>query len=583
MVSHAKRDRRLGVVGTPRCGVSGAMSCTQLRRGFRSARCPRAGTLRRDVPISVTLTPVFIFFFVLLFLTQPARAAEQANLRVAIGPFFAPALNDRLQQTSKLLPELLMADLSHQARFQLVERDKVQSLWNEMNLTASSLVARDKVARLGHILSCDWLVTGTVVEGREHPVIWTKVVEVRNGFMLDLHPTPYDGVDVTHTISDIVKFLGQAGTQKRARQFVGMASFVDMNPLLSPGREDWSKRLSATMEKHFHEAGFGITEMSAVTPLFEERRLEAAGLTGHAEQRVKLQAAFWLVDGGWAWATNAAGQLSIALRLQRVGGPEQLFHFTTPAGEATEKAVTETVAKALADTNEPPPELAAKAEAELLSKRGQELATRTSPFRILSGGRARLSGLDTIQQLAEQQKRGEEGRTATLAAYQRLLLLNPKDLNAKVMLGYGLLGDRDPDQRERGQALLREVVAANDPKYSPQAERQLNNASRIAAEAEKGRRSEVPSTDRDGLEKAVATDPTHWQAKYELGALLMMSMKGADRGRAADLLGEVMNQAPPELAEQARQRMPPWALTKQARKTASNPISPSPGPQAPAP
>jgi hypothetical protein len=194
-----------------------------------------------------------------------------------------------------------------------------------------------------------------------------------------------------------------------------------------------------------------------------------------------------------------------------------------------------------------------------------------------------LSGLDAIRQLEEQRKRGEEGRTATLAAYQRLLLLNPKDLNAKVMLGYGLLGDRDPDQRERGQALLREVVAANDPKYSPQAERQLKNADRIAAEAEKGRKSEVPSTDRDGLEKAVAADPTHWQAKYELGALLMMSMKGTDRGRAADLLGEVMDKAPPELAEQARQRMPPWALATQARKTASNPIPTLPSPQPPAP
>jgi hypothetical protein len=535
----------------------------------RSTNAPRSSVW--------AFAPIFALLLSILSLARSAPAAEQTHLRLAVGPFFAPALHDRLQNATKLLPELLIVELSHESRFHLVERDKVQSIWNEMNLSASSLVARDKVARLGHVLNCDWLATGTLIESSGRAVVWTKVVEVRNGVIVDLRATPYDSADPTRTISEIAQFLSQAGTHNKARQFIGMGSFVDMNPLLSPGREDWSKRLSATIEKHFHEAGFGITEMSAVTPIFEERRLEAAGLTGHAEQRVKLQAAFWLVDGGYAWATNATGHLSVGLRVQRVGGPEQMFQFISPAGEATEKAVVETIAKALTDTKEAPPELAAKAEAELLSKRGLELATRNSPFRIMLGGRTRVSGLENIQLREEQRKRGIESRATTLAAYERLLLLDPKDLNAKVMLGYGLLGDSDPDQRERGKALLREVVAAQDPKHSPHAERHLKNADWLAAEAEKGRRPAVPSTDRNGLEKAVAADPTYLQAKYELGALLMMSLDGGDRGRAADLLGEVMDKAPQDLAEQARQRMPPWALAKHARKTASTATPPRAG------
>ena len=41
------------------------------------------------------------------------------SLRVAVGPFFAPVGNDALRQASKVLPQLLVVELSHQSNFQL--------------------------------------------------------------------------------------------------------------------------------------------------------------------------------------------------------------------------------------------------------------------------------------------------------------------------------------------------------------------------------------------------------------------------------------------------------------------------------
>src|SRR6185295_15995033 len=126
--------------------------------------------------------------------------------------------------------------------------------------------------------------------------------------------------------------------------------------------------------------GIGVTELAAVGPIFEERRLENAGLTGHPEGLVKLQPAFWLIDGGCVWVGAEPQQLAVGLRVQRVGGPEQLFRFTNAPGEAIQKDLIATLGRALAATNlgsNPGP----NAEADLLAARGMELATRRSPFR----------------------------------------------------------------------------------------------------------------------------------------------------------------------------------------------------------
>src|SRR5436190_1374825 len=122
-----------------------------------------------------------------------SSAAEAKPLRVAVGPFFAPVGNDALRQASKVLPQLLVVELSHQSNFQLVEREKVQAICSELNLTAAGLVARENVAKLGRVLACDWLVSGSFVQASGRTHVWTKVIDIHTGVLLDLNDSPYEG------------------------------------------------------------------------------------------------------------------------------------------------------------------------------------------------------------------------------------------------------------------------------------------------------------------------------------------------------------------------------------------------------
>src|ERR1700691_2861088 len=97
----------------------------------------------------------------LLLWAANSGAADTNSIRLAIGPFFAPADNAPLEKAASNLPDLLTALLPQDGRFQLVERDKVSTIWSELHLAEAGLTSADTVAKLGRMLSCDWLVSGT--------------------------------------------------------------------------------------------------------------------------------------------------------------------------------------------------------------------------------------------------------------------------------------------------------------------------------------------------------------------------------------------------------------------------------------
>jgi len=57
------------------------------------------------------------------------------------------------------------------------------------------LAARENVTKLGHVLACDWLVSGSFVQSSGRTHVWTKIIDIRDGVVLDLNDSPLDGAD----------------------------------------------------------------------------------------------------------------------------------------------------------------------------------------------------------------------------------------------------------------------------------------------------------------------------------------------------------------------------------------------------
>jgi hypothetical protein len=494
-----------------------------------------------------------LFAVAATFLPFLARGAETKAVRVAIGPFSAPPLDDELRQAGQLIPELLASDLSHSSRFQLVEREKIEAVWNELNLTAGSLVARDRVAKLGHVLACDWLISGSLVQanGRNH--VWTKVIDVRDGVVLDLNVTPYEPGTVTNIAAQLAVFLNRAGTHPKGRQFITLDPIVDMNPPLGPKREDWSRRLTTLIEKHSLESGYGVAELAAVGPIFEERNLETAGLTGHPEGRVKLQPAFWLVDGGCEWVEGEPLRLAVGLRVQRVGGPAQMFRITNSPSDVMEKELLATLSKALADTNalsHP----GTDPETELLAIRALEKAVRCQPFQVRAPRSAVLTPWELYKKQQEESKTRAERVRQQEAGFERTLLRDPENQFVKSMLAQSWLASGEAPKQQRGTQALREIAAnKKDLKSAESAHRLLTNSPVLNDLLSGKNRGMMPRPkDWTSLHRAYVENPADPEIKCDLGAALIKSPHSSDRPRGRRMLAGVAAGSNRDQAERAQ-------------------------------
>ena len=422
-----------------------------------------------------------LVFSAWLLLGTVAFAQETNSIRMDVGPFFAPSGNASLEKAAAELPDILMVALSQENRFQLVERDKVNAIWGELHLAEAGLTSADTIGKFGKILACDWLVSGSFVQTGSGAQIWVKIINTQDSVVLDLQSVPFNLTNYSETTTAIVSFLSQARSRAQPREFIALGKFDDWS--ISATREDWSPRLVALIEKHFLAAGYGVVEREAVAPIFSEYQFQAAGLTASFTNRVRLRPAFWIVDGGCKWIHDTEDKLSVSIRIQKMGGREQLFSFTKPPGEELEKTVVDTVQTALANSGSTTAEEAQVGEeqiraahlSDLVKGRGEmpPLHYSANPTFItvtdLFGGTRQVQ-VDPVF-LAQQKYHAEE----MLKTLQQAILLNPNDMHAKYTLGVSLFSMTDAVQSKQGEDLLQEVAASDDAKYAAKAKNWLTD------------------------------------------------------------------------------------------------------------
>ena len=419
----------------------------------------------------------------LLLWGTSAGAAETNMLRLAIGPIFAPAGNAALEKAATTLPDMITADLSRDSRFQMVERDKVNAIWSEIHLAEGERMSANAVIKMGHFLSCDWLVSGSFAQTDTGPQIWVKVINIQDSVVVDLECVPFDQTNYSATAKAIADFLVKARARSKPSEFIALGKFQDMS--ITANKENWAPRLVALLEKHLLAAGYGVVERAAIGPIYTEFEFQNAGLTSTSSNRVRLKPAFWIIDGGCKWFHDTQDKLSVTVRIQKMGGGEELFSFSKPPGKELEKEVLNTVQKALATSRSPTLAQALAGEVKMLAARQAELdkgrdgpmppviQTNNPTFITVTnpdGGKRKLQ-VDPVMLAQREYHSNEVHRTLM----QSILLLMGKDMESKWKMGRALYKSENAADSRRGEKLLEEVAASGDPKFAIMAKNWLED------------------------------------------------------------------------------------------------------------
>ena len=108
----------------------------------------------------------------------------------------------------KGIAEMLVTDMASNPNLSVVERERIQSLLVEQNLTKEKAIAPETAIRLGKLLGAQYMITGGFMsDGRGNFVLTSRVINVETSQIS--HPTRLDskGDDVLGLISQLSRKL----------------------------------------------------------------------------------------------------------------------------------------------------------------------------------------------------------------------------------------------------------------------------------------------------------------------------------------------------------------------------------------
>ncbi len=113
--------------------------------------------------------------------TYQAKSVHMGMKKVAILPL--DDLTPRLQQgqIGRAVSEMLIQSFSKSSLFQVIERDKLGSIFKELALSASGGIAPEDAKRIGRISGADFLLLGSVLDAEQQLLTQARLVDVETG------------------------------------------------------------------------------------------------------------------------------------------------------------------------------------------------------------------------------------------------------------------------------------------------------------------------------------------------------------------------------------------------------------------
>lgn len=150
-----------------------------------------------------------IFLTVLIIVTVFSFSYSQPNIKtIALLDFSNNSLFDKEKYSSLSsgLAEIMITELSKVNAFKLVERQKINSLIEEMQLSQSGLVTEESSIEVGKLLGAQYLVFGSyMVASKDKVRIDVRIVEVETGLTIKAEEV----TDKLTNIFEIIKKLNE--------------------------------------------------------------------------------------------------------------------------------------------------------------------------------------------------------------------------------------------------------------------------------------------------------------------------------------------------------------------------------------
>lgn len=122
-----------------------------------------------------------------LLLTNALTASAGEPVRVAILPFTDQVKPDAPRGV--IVTDILFSELSSDATIELVERDKINAVFDELSLSRSGLTSTAKLTRIGQLAGARLLITGLLFQLGNRTYLGAKIISTETGRVIGTQVT----------------------------------------------------------------------------------------------------------------------------------------------------------------------------------------------------------------------------------------------------------------------------------------------------------------------------------------------------------------------------------------------------------
>lgn len=403
--------------------------------------------------------------------TVPDSATDPSHpVRLAIG-----SLGLEGDSQNGELADLILNDLKGAQGFELIDRQSVERVLQEQQLSLSGLVRAKDAIRVGRLLRADWFLFATTAVANGTNAAVTRLVDARTGVLLNVAVLPYSGgkLPLARSLADFVRESRSNMSHPKRQVYLALGALEDLS--LNNRQAHFPNQLRGYLMAACQNTNITVLEREYVEALLQEMRLDMAGLTADSDAGAKpMQSAYWLISGAYQSYENNGFEVELFLDINQIMGRHTSeVTFRGKPGDVLFSEVFRAVVSTI-NQHTNPVVFSRRTEAANQLMIGKDLlqAGRSMPGNDFHMGLIFTENAD--KQLSEAQKMlRRHNLKEAITAFQAVLILDPTNRDAKLCWADAL---RNPTigQLEQSRDLYREVLEESmDDQWAKDAEFEL--------------------------------------------------------------------------------------------------------------
>ena len=403
--------------------------------------------------------------------SEPTRVTpfpEKKVVRLAIGSL---GLADEAR--NRQLADLVTAELSGTQGVELVDRQSIDKVLAELQMSLSGLTRAKDAVRLGKLLRAEWFLLGTSTTFAGTNSLVLRVVDARTGIFRDgaIFAASDALVGLASETAAFVRQCRKNASSGNRPVYLAIGTFEDFS--INSRQTGFPTQLRGYLNAAFQNGPVTLLEREYVESLLNEVHLDMAGLTEEnaASPLAPMQSAFWVVTGNYQSYDTTNAQVELDLSVARMFGATKHVRLVDRPGDPLNGKVKAAIDDIMKQGGQPifPTR---QNEVRFAMEQGEQLAGVDRGYGspdLVYLGRASIVTWDEPAARQRKQRNVEEA----LRAFRTVLLLDPTNQEARLYMA-ACFRNETSQRFDEARDLYREVIERPiDDKWSEIARKAL--------------------------------------------------------------------------------------------------------------